>query len=178
MNMDIHNLPMFKELFLVICSHQIESWQAADFWDQVKLLKIVENNINYQSVYRLILRLVKDGYLLTDIESRYGKTVYTETEKLRTLRSEFCVESAITVEVLEIKKGELERNLLEKIDEIDVLNELKKILPRLQFKIEQVRCIKLKDIKRLKAKVNALKSLISFLKNENIILNDCLLIKK
>lgn len=176
--MDIHNLPMFKELCLVISSHRIESWQASDFWDQVKLLKIVEDKINYQSVYRLILRLVQDGYLLIDPKSGYEKTSYTETEKLKKNRSEFCVESAMTVDVLDLKKDELERDLLELIEEVNVLNDLKKILPRLQFKIEQVRCIKLKDIKRLKAKVNALKSLISFLKNENILLNDCLLLKK
>ncbi|MCO8063270.1 hypothetical protein NI466_15180, partial [Acinetobacter lwoffii] len=46
------------------------------------------------------------------------------------------------------------------------------------FKIEQVRCIKLKHMKLLKAKVSALKSLISFLEDETILLNNCLLLIK
>ncbi|MCO8063304.1 hypothetical protein [Acinetobacter lwoffii] len=133
--MDIHNLPMFRELSLVICSHKIESWQAEDFWDQVKLLKVVENNINYQSVYQLILWLVKDGYLLVDTKKKGGKIAYTETEKIKKFRSEFGVESPITVNILELKKDELERDLLELIEEINILNDLKKILPKLQFKM-------------------------------------------
>jgi uncharacterized protein YjaG (DUF416 family) len=66
--MEIQNLPMFKELSRVFCSYKIDSWQTVDFWDKVKLLKVVDSNVNYQSVYRLILRLVKDGYLTVDDE--------------------------------------------------------------------------------------------------------------
>lgn len=66
--MEIQNLPMFRELSRVFCSYKIESWQTVDFWDKVKLLEVVDSNVNYQSVYRLILRLVKDGYLTVDVE--------------------------------------------------------------------------------------------------------------
>ena len=99
--MEIQNLPMFKELSRVFCSYNIESWQTVDFWDKVKLLKVVDSNVNYQSVYRLILRLVKDGYFSVDDEkNRYGQTTYTETENLHDLRSQFCIESTSTLQEL------------------------------------------------------------------------------
>ena len=76
--MKIQNLPMFRELSRVFCSYKIESWQTIDFWDKVKLLKVVDNNFNYQSVKRLIRRLVEEGYLTIDVEkSRSRKTTYT-----------------------------------------------------------------------------------------------------
>ena len=107
--MEIQNLPMFKELSRVFCSYNIESWQTVDFWDKVKILKVVDSNVNYQSVYRLILRLVKDGYLTIDVEkSRYGQTTYTEAENLHDLRSQFCIESISTLQELKLKKEEFE----------------------------------------------------------------------
>lgn len=76
--MKIQNLPMFRELSRIFCSYKIESWQTIDFWDKVKLLKVVDNNFNYQSVKRLIRRLVEEGYLTIDVEkSRSRKTTYT-----------------------------------------------------------------------------------------------------
>ena len=109
MYMEIQNLPMFRELSRVFCSYKIESWQTVDFWDKVKLLEVVDSNVNYQSVYRLILRLVKDGYLTVDVEkSRYGQTTYTEAENLHDLRSQFCIESTSTLQELNLKKEEFE----------------------------------------------------------------------
>lgn len=172
--MEIQNLPMFKELSRVFCSYRIESWQTVDFWDKVKLLKVVDSNVNYKSVYRLILRMVKEGYLIIDVGSKYEKTTYTEIEKLQILRLQFCRESVSTLEVLDLKKCELECSLTELLEEVNTLNNLKEILTNLQFKIEQIIVEKNRDVEKLKAKVSAMRSLIFFLKKDNMS-NQCLL---
>lgn len=164
MNMEIQNLPMFKELSRVFCSYNIESWQTVDFWDKVKLLKVVDSNVNYQSVYRLILRLVKDGYLTVDVaKSRYGQTTYTEAENLHDLRSQFCIESTSTLQELNLKKEEFEseNKLLE--EEVKALEDLKNQFPDIQFKIEQLRQKKIQDYELLKIKIRAISSLIDYL---------------
>jgi len=163
MNMEIQNLPMFRELSRVFCSYKIESWQTVDFWDKVKLLKIENTNINYQSVYRLILRLVKEGYLIIDSEkSRYGQTTYTETEYLHDLRSQFCIESKSTLQVLDLKKEEFESEITALEEEIEALHDLKGQFPDIQFKIEQLRQMKSKEINSFKIKIKAINSLINY----------------
>ncbi|WP_171406147.1 hypothetical protein [Acinetobacter baylyi] len=161
--MEIQNLPMFRELSRVFCSYKIESWQTVDFWDKVKLLKVVDSNVNYQSVYRLILRLVKDGYLTVDVEkSRYGQTTYTEAENLHDLRSQFCIESTSTLQELNLKKEEFECEITSLKEEIEALNDLKSLFPDIQFKIEQLISIKVKRINSLTIKVRAINSLIEY----------------
>jgi DNA-binding PadR family transcriptional regulator len=168
MNMEIQNLPMFRELSRVFCSYKIESWQTVDFWDKVKLLEVVDSNVNYQSVYRLILRLVKDGYLTVDVEkSRYGQTTYTEAENLHDLRSQFCTESTSTLQELNLKKEEFESEIIALEEEIEALHDLKGQFPDIQFKIEQVKAIKSREISNFQVKVNAMKSLIVFLEQAN-----------
>lgn len=163
MNMEIQNLPMFKELSRVFCSYNIESWQTVDFWDKVKLLKVVDSNVNYQSVYRLILRLVKDGYLTVDAEkSRYGQTTYTEAENLHDLRSQFCIESTSTLQELNLKKEELECEITALEEEIEALQDLKSQFPDIQFKIEQLKQIKIQETIGLKSKVRAVDSLAKY----------------
>ena len=161
--MEIQNLPMFRELSRVFCSYKIESWQTVDFWNKVKLLEVVDSNVNYQSVYRLILRLVKDGYLTVDVEkSRYGQTTYTEAENLHDLRSQFCIESTSTLQELNLKKEEFEGEIIALEEEIEALHDLKGQFPDIQFKIEQLKQLKIKEYNNLKSKVRAINSLIEY----------------
>ena len=162
--MEIQNLPMFKELSRVFCSYKIDSWQTVDFWDKVKLLKVLDSNVNYQSVYRLILRLVKDGYLSVDNEkNRYGQTTYTETQNLHDLRSQFCIESTSTLQELNLKKEEFEGEIIALEEEIEALHDLKGQFPDIQFKIEQLRQTKIHNYELLKIKIRAITSLINYL---------------
>lgn len=164
MNMEIQNLPMFRELSRVFCSYKIESWQTVDFWDKVKLLEVVDSNVNYQSVYRLILRLVKDGYLKVDVEkSRYGQTTYTEAENLHDLRSQFCIESTTTLQELNLKKEEFESEIIKLEEEVEALEDLKGQFSDIQFKIEQLRQTKIHNYELLKIKIRAISSIIDYL---------------
>ena len=129
-------------------------------------MKVVDSNVNYQSVYRLILRLVKDGYLTIDVEkSRYGQTTYTEAENLHDLRSQFCIESTSTLQELNLKKEEFENEITALEEEIEALHDLKGQFPDIQFKIEQLKQIKIKEIKNLKTKIRAIDELTEYINN-------------
>jgi predicted transcriptional regulator len=162
--MKIQNLPMFREISRVFCSYKIESWQTKDFWDKVKLLKVVDSNVNYRSIKRLIRRLVEEGYLTIDVEkSRYRETTYTEVEKLHDLRSQFCVESTSTLHELNLKKEEFEKEINKLEEEIQALESLKEQFPDIQFKIEQLKQTKVCNCNFLKIRITAVISLIDYL---------------
>lgn len=162
--MKIQNLPMFRELSRVFCSYKIESWQTKDFWDKIKLLKVVDSNVNYRSVNRLIRRLVEDGYLTIDVEkSRYRKTTYTEVEKLHDLRSQFCVEPTSTLHELNLKKEQFENEINKLEEEIQALEGLKEQFPDIQFKIEQLKQTKVRSCNFLKIRIKAISSLIEYI---------------
>ncbi|GAA5558337.1 hypothetical protein Asch01_03093 [Acinetobacter schindleri] len=111
----------------------------------------------------MILRLVKEGYLIIDSEkSRYGQTTYTETEYLHDLRSQFCIESKSTLQVLDLKKEEFESEITALEEEIEALHDLKGQFPDIQFKIEQLRQMKSKEINSFKIKIKAINSLINY----------------
>lgn len=97
---------------------------------------------------------------MVDVEkSRYGQTTYTETENLHDLRSQFCVESASTLQELSLKKEEVESEIIALEEEIEALHDLKEQFPDIQFKIEQLRQIKIKDTKKLKSMLRAINKL-------------------
>lgn len=162
--MEIQNLPMFRELSSVLCSYKIDSWQTKDFWEKVKLLNVADNNINYQSVYRLIVRLANEGYLDIDSEkSKYNLTKYNENNKLHEFRSSFCFGSLTIFKKISTEKLKSESELIKLEEEINALKELKDQFPDIQVKIEQLIYLKIHRIKDLEIKVRTMVSLINYL---------------
>lgn len=162
--MKIQNLPMFKELSSVLCSYKIESWQTKDFWEKVKHLNVADNNINYQSVYRLIVRLANEGYLDIDAEkSKYNLTKYNENNKLHEFRSSFCFGSITILKKISIEKLKSESELIKLEEEIDVLEGLKDQFPEVKYEIEQLIHLKIQRFKRLEVNIRAIVSLIEYL---------------
>ncbi len=155
---------MFRELSSVLCSYKIESWQTKDFWEKVKLLNVADNNINYQSVYRLIVRLSNEGYLDVDIvKSKYNLTKYNENNKLQEFRSSFCFGSLTILKKISTEKLKFESELIKLEEEITALEELKDQFSDIQTKIEQLIHLKIHRIKYLEIKVRAIVSLINYL---------------
>jgi hypothetical protein len=170
--MEIQNLPMFRELSSVLCSYKIESWQTKDFWEKVKLLNVADNKINYQSIYRLIVRLYNEGYLDIDSEkSKYNLTKYNENNKLQEFRSMFCFGSLTLLKKISSEKLKCESELINLEEEIDVLEELKDQFPDIQTKIEQLIYLKIHRIKYLEIKVRTIVSLINYLSKAQSIEN-------
>lgn len=83
------------------------------------------------------------------------------------LRSQFCIESTSTLQELNLKKEEFEYEITALEEEVKALEDLKGQFPDIQFKIEQVKAIKSREISNFQVKVNAMKSLIVFLEHDN-----------
>lgn len=165
--MEIQNLPMFRELSSVLCSYKIESWQTKDFWEKVKLLNVSDNNINYQSVYRLIVRLANEGYLDIDSEkSKYNLTKYNENNKLHNFRSSFCLGSLTILKKISTEKLKSESELIKLEEEINALEELKDQFPDIQLKIEELIQLQVQRIKELEINIRAIISLMDYLSIE------------
>jgi len=160
--MNLESLPLFPQFMRVLCSYQISSFQVSDILSKVILLGVANNNINYQNIYRLVQRFVKDGYFTID-NIRDPYPTYTETDDMMNLRDQFCTESNETVDELVCEQKELKLEILNLSNEIEMYEELKQSYPDLQFKIEQLKENSRKQLDYLKNKYNALSSLIKYI---------------
>lgn len=159
--MHLESLPLFPQFMRVLCSYKISSFQVSDILAKVILLGVENNNINYQNIYRLVQRLVKNGYLtIDDFKNPY--TTYTETDEMMNLRDQFCIEPNDTIDKLLDEQKKLDSKILSLREEIDIYDELKLCYPDLQFKIEQLKINKNKKLEYLNNKINALTSLIDY----------------
>lgn len=163
--MEIQKLPIFNELIEIICNYRIESWEISDFWNEIKLLRVADNDANYQGLYRLILRLVKEGYLIIDIEKGKGNnTAYTQSKKLQDLRLQFCNRSASNFQALILERENIKSECTSLEEEIIVLEELRLSFIGMQLQIQQLKQAKTETISNLKVKLRALNSLIQYFK--------------
>ena len=160
--MHLESLPLFPQFMRVLCSYRISSFQVSDILAKVIRLGVENNNINYQNIYRLVQRLVKEGYLIIDdIKDPY--TTYTETDEMMNLRDQFCAESNETLDELVCEQKQLELEILNLSNEIKMYDELKQSYPDLQFKIEQLRMIQNRHLDYLQNRIKALTSLFKYL---------------
>lgn len=163
--MEIQKLPIFNELIEIICNYRIESWEISDFWNEIKLLRVADNDANYQGLYRLVLRLVKEGYLIIDIEKGKGNnTAYTQSKKLQDLRLQFCNRSASNFQALILERENIKSECTSLEEEVIVLEELRLLFIGMQLQIEQLKQTKTETISNLKVKLRALNSLIQYFK--------------
>ena len=160
--MHLEYLPLFPQFMRVLCSYRISSFQVSDILAKVILLGVENNNINYQNIYRLVQRLVKEKYLVIDkIKDPY--TTYSETDEMMNLRDQFCIEPNDTIDKLIDEQKQLKLEILNLSNEIEIYDELKKNYPDLQFKIEQLKENRKKQVNYFKNKYNALCSLIEYI---------------
>ncbi|WDZ51913.1 hypothetical protein LF296_03745 [Acinetobacter vivianii] len=160
--MNLESLPLFPQFMRVLCSYRISSFQVSDIFSKVLLLGVENNNINYQNVYRLVQRFVKEGYLVIDGTKTSYKT-YSETEEMNSLRARLCSEPKEIIDELISVKNQLELEVSSLSSEIELYEELKQSYPNLQFIIEQLKQKNTKHLSYLKNKINALCSLIMHL---------------
>lgn len=160
--MNLESLPLFSQVMRVLCSYRISSFQVSDIFAKVILLGVENNNTNYQNVYRLVQRLVKNGYLIID-DFKNPYTTYTETDEMMDIRDQFCIEPNDTIDKLIGEQNQLKLEILNLSNEIEMYDELKKNYPDLQFKIEQLKENGRKQLDYLKNKYNALSSLIKYI---------------
>lgn len=80
-------MPLFELLPPLFKSKKIEQWTASEFWKQLKLKKKERNRFNRQRMYRLLRKLVEEGFLTKEtnlVNPRFS--TFSETNKLNQLR--------------------------------------------------------------------------------------------
>ncbi|WP_068910568.1 hypothetical protein [Acinetobacter sp. WCHAc010034] len=85
--MSLSNMPMFELFPPLFKSKKIEQWTANEFWKHLKLSKKERNRFNQQRMYRLLRKLVEDGFLIKEtnlVNPRFS--TFSETSKLDQLR--------------------------------------------------------------------------------------------
>ena len=81
------NMPMFELIQTIFETKKIEKWTANDFWNALKLSKKERTNSNRHRMYRLLRKLVIEGFLTKEIHPyNHRYSTFSETEKLDHLR--------------------------------------------------------------------------------------------
>ena len=121
-----------KDQFLLVMERQtvLIMFTPKEIWSQ---FDTISDQIKQQT-YVLLKELVKHEYL-TEIFCPNGKKYYSETSKLEEFRFDHCklkVTKILNKKLLEIKQQECE-----KINEIQLTNDLIKEIPELDFCLEK-----------------------------------------
>lgn len=162
--MKLNKLPLFDELLKVFDAYDIQSWQISDFVLHINLICGQVSGNDYHKLYRLILRLVKEGYLVIDSEkNKNSPRTFSETEKLKYIRNTGCEEIDSAINELSLKKKEFQVQFEELMGEVKALEVLKESCPSLELKIEHVKCSKVREAIQLSAKIKAIESVVSYI---------------
>ena len=121
-----------KDQFLLVMERQtvLIMFTPKEIWSQ---FDTISDQIKQQT-YVLLKELVKHEYL-TEIFCPNGKKYYSETSKLEEFRFDHCklkVTKILNKKLLEIKQQEFE-----KVNEIQLTNDLIKEIPELDFCLEK-----------------------------------------
>lgn len=94
---------MFDVFLPIIEKNQIVDWTANEFWKRLKLTKKQRNRFNRQRMYRLLRKLVEQGFLIKEIHpSNPTQSKFTETNKI----NEFRGVSDFSTDFLKMKTSE------------------------------------------------------------------------
>lgn len=159
--MKISKKPLFTELCKVIAENDIQSWKTCEFWNRVKLLGIENNNVNYQSIYRLLQCLVQENYLDSNYSNDdYSYTIYSETPLMNDFRIIFCNQVPSPVNKLQLKNQAFSEKLDSALEEVKEYENLKVLFPDLKQEIDELIQLKNIELIKLEAQKKAIETLI------------------
>ena len=167
--MKISKKPLFTELCKVIAENDIQSWKTCEFWNRVKLLGIENNNVNYQSIYRLLQCLVQENYLDSNYSNDdYSYTIYSETPLMNDFRIIFCNQAPSPTHKLQVKNQTFSEKLNSALEEVKEYENLKVLFPDLKQEIDDLIQLKNTEIMKLQAQKRAIETLITHItRNKN-----------
>lgn len=162
--MSLSVLPPFQAFLVLIRHNQINGWTSKEIWNSLNFSKNEKQTLDQQrqQLYRLLRKLVKQGYLIKSINmSNCRLSTYTESEAMKQLRKP--VDSATIqndFERIELKTEQLKEET--KIFEKQIIASEQAIIdfPSLRNEIMQRKSQLLQDIEKLKAYNDFLVSLV------------------
>lgn len=155
-------LPFFNEMVTILKTNQIVSWQANDFLKKIQLSFDVEKtNINYQNVYRFLLRLERGNFLVIDPnKNEMGCTTYSETVRMTEFRELFCPSENQNISKIKDHCLILKKQLQILTNEIEAIDELKRELPLFAFELDSTSLFKTKELNKAKTKLDILEDMV------------------
>jgi len=155
-------LPLFNEMMTILRKNHITSWQANDFWKKIRQdFDIEKTNINYQNVYRFVLRLERGKFLVIDSnKNEMGCTTYSETLKMEEFRELFCPKDDRKISTLDDHCQTLRMRIEILTDQIEAIEELKKEIPLFTLELNNTCASKITELKILKTKLDVLNQII------------------
>lgn len=140
--MSISNMPMFELFPPLFNSKKIEQWTANEFWKHLKLSKKERNRFNRQRMYRLLRKLVEDGFLTKETNLVNPRlSTFSETNKLDQLREI----TGISLDFIQMRHSKEETqkkiSMLEK--QLESFSLLEKKFPNsaIRINVEKNKCI-------------------------------------
>ncbi|HAV5546537.1 hypothetical protein [Acinetobacter baumannii] len=153
--------PIFQSFLLLLSHNQIDEWTSKKIWNSLNLSKDEKQRINQQQLYRLLRKLVKQGYLAKNIHPDNSRlSTFVETESMNAFRKQFENHTVIhDSEKLELKTKEIKEK--QKICENQIKASEQALIdfPELKTEILRRKNQLLKDVEKLKAYTDFLTSL-------------------
>ncbi|RGD88093.1 hypothetical protein [Acinetobacter sp. SWAC57] len=155
-------LPFFNEIMTVLRKNHITSWQANDFWKKIRQdFDVEKTNINYQNVYRFVLRLERGKFLIIDADkNEMGCTTYSETSKMEEFRELFCSKEDRKISTLDDHCQKLKIRIEILTNQIEAIEELKKEIPLFVYELDNFSVYKTKELNKVKTKLDILEDLV------------------
>ena len=158
--MSISNMPMFELFPPLFKTKKIEQWTANEFWKNLKLSKKERNRFNRQRMYRLLRKLVEDGFLTKEtnlVNPRFS--TFSETEKIDQLREI----TDISLDFIEMKNSheETKKAMLMLEKQLQIFALLEKRFPNSVNRINTQKAICYEKLIDLRAYIAALNSVIT-----------------
>lgn len=158
--MSLSNMPMFELFPPIFKSKKIEQWTANEFWKHLKLSKKERNRFNRQRMYRLLRKLVEDGFLTKETNLVNPRlSMFSETNKLDQLREI----TGISLDFIEMRysKDETQKKISMLEKQLNSFSLLEKKFPNSAIRInsEKNKCIE--ELTNFNAYSTALDSILT-----------------
>lgn len=156
--MQLENMPLFEKFIPIIQTKTIENWTANDFWKHIKLAKKERNKFNRQRMYRVLRKLVENGFLIKKVDQTNQRhSNFSETKNIDILRkNNSLIEENIAIEN---KIAHIEENIKNLNNKHDALKLAAKDFPYLSCKANQLRVNLTIEIKNLEVYKDVLQTL-------------------
>lgn len=82
--------PIFQSFLVLLHQNKIDEWTSNQIWNKLNLSEDEKQRINQQQLYRILRKLVKQGYLAKNIHSDNSRlSTFVETENMYEFRKQF-----------------------------------------------------------------------------------------
>ena len=154
--------PIFQSFLVFLSRNQIDGWTSNKIWKNLNLSKDEKQRINQQQLYRLLRKLVQQGYLIKNIHLDNPRlSTFVETESMATFRKQFELQTVKNDSgKLEFKTKKLKEKQKIYENQIKASEQALIDFPELRTDILKRKNQLLQDIEKLKAYTDFLTSLI------------------